>query len=307
MGNAISDTGHKRHKVLILAGGGLWGAIPVYFLSCLGKDYDFQSKIDTIAGTSIGGIETCCLSIGAKAEDILDAFLVGAEDIFTKRWVGKLNPLTVPTYDSEALSSFTEKFVNGYTIGDIKTKYPNLSFFVPCLNMTSNKVKVFDNVTGQDDSFKLLDVALCTSAAPTYFQVRNIKGDAITDGGVRENIPVITTATGVKSKLNIDFSDMDVLVICTGQVIDQKCGGYDKVSKWNLLDWALKFIVPDVTNSNESMSKFWGEHIGFHDFQLFNPVQIRGDMDDADNLDYMLTEAKMYKNQFLKVWERFIS
>lgn len=301
-----TDT-HKRHKVLILAGGGLWGAIPVYFLSCLGKDYEFQQKIDTIAGTSIGGIETCALAVGARAEDILESFIVGAEDIFTKRLAARLNPLICPTYGSEMLSSFTEKFVKGYTIGDIKNKYPNLSFFVPCLNMTRNKIKVFDNVTGQDDSFKLLDVALCTSAAPTYFQVRNINNNAITDGGVRENIPVVTTATGIKSKLGVHFADMDVLVICTGQVIDHNCGNYEKVSKWNLLDWAFKFIVPDVTNSNESMSKFWGENMGFHDFQLFNPVQIRGDMDDAGNIEYMLTEAKMYKNQFLKAWERFIS
>ena len=46
----------RKHKVLILAGGGLFGAIPVYFLSKLGKDYEFQKHIDTIAGTSIGGI-----------------------------------------------------------------------------------------------------------------------------------------------------------------------------------------------------------------------------------------------------------
>ena len=297
----------NRHKVLILAGGGLFGAIPVYFLSKLGRDYEFQKHIDTIAGTSIGGIQACGFAAGAHPIDVLEAFEQGASKIFTKRTLAKLFPTTVPTYSADALSEFIEKFVGEKTIGDIKKLYPHLSFFVPCLNMTKNKIKVFDNVQGKDDEYALKDIALCTSAAPTYFPVRNIDGDAITDGGVRQNIPIVTTATGLKSKLKINFEDMDVLVLCTGQQIDKACGSYHKVSKWNLLQWALNFIVPDVTNSNESMSKFWGNNLGFHHFEIFNPVQISGNMDDVSNLEYMKTECEMYDKEFLKTWERFLN
>lgn len=297
----------KRQKVLILAGGGLWGAIPVYFLSKLGKDYEFQKHIDTITGTSIGGIEACCFAAGANAVDMLQAFNDGAKDIFEKRTIAKIIPTTVPTYSAKALSQFIEKFVQDKTVGDIKKLYPHLSFFVPCLNMTKNKIKVFDNVQGKDDAFSLKDIALCTSAAPTYFPVRNLNGDAVTDGGVRENIPIITTATGLKSKLKIDFNDMDVLVLCTGQVIDKSSGSYEKVSKWNLLQWALNFIIPDITNSNESMSKFWGNNLGFHYFEIFNPVQIKGEMDDVKNLEYMIEECKMYDEKFIESWNKFLN
>ena len=149
--------------------------------------------------------------------------------------------------------------------------------------------------------------SLCTSAAPTYFPIININGDAITDGGVRENIPIVTTATGLKSKLGVKFEDMDVLVLCTGKQIDKACGPYKKVSKWNLIQWAMNFIVPDVTNSNETMSKFWGENLGFNSFEIFNPVQIKGNMDDVSNLSYMIGESKMYQGKFIDVWENFIS
>jgi patatin-like phospholipase/acyl hydrolase len=57
--------------------------------------------------------------------------------------------------------------------------------FVPATNMTKNSLKVFDNITGKDDEYKLLDVGLYTSAAEFYFPVLNDKGDAITDGGIR--------------------------------------------------------------------------------------------------------------------------
>ena len=107
--------------------------------------------------------------------------------------------------------------------------------------------------------------------------------------------------------MKINFEDMDVLVLCTGQQIDKACGSFEKVSKWNLLQWALNFIVPDVTNSNESMSKFWGNNLGFHHFEIFNPVQITGSMDDVGNLEYMKTECEMYDKEFLKTWERFLN
>lgn len=297
----------KKQKVLILAGGGLFGAIPVYFLSSLGKNYQFQKDIDTLAGTSIGGIESCCYAAGANPNELLEAFLQGASKIFSKKWQAKLNPLYTPTYDAIELSKFIKNFTDEKTIGDIKTLFPHLSFFVPCLNMTRNTIKVFDNVCGQDDDFLLKDIALCTSAAPTYFPVINFKCDAITDGGVRENIPIVTTATGLKSKLGIKFEDMDVFVLCTGKQIDKACGPYKKVSNWNLLDWALNFIVPDVTNSNESMSKFWGENLGFNSFEIFNPIQIKGAMDDVKNIPYIIEESKMYKGKFIEAWERFIT
>ena len=55
------------------------------------------------------------------------------------------------------------------------------------------------------------------------------------------------------------------------------------------------------------MSKFWGNNLGFHHFEIFNPVQISGNMDDVSNLEYMKTECEMYDKEFLKTWERFLN
>ena len=295
-----------KQKVLIIAGGGFFGLVPVCFLSFLGSKYDFLADVNTLSGTSIGGIEASIFASGALAGDVLKSFVDNGADIFQKRFWAKVNPLAVPMYDSDNLSKFVKNFVGDKLIKDIRVLHPNLNFFVPCLNMTQNQLKVFDNVTGKDDYVSLLDVGLFTSAAPTYFPVINVNGDAITDGGVRENIPIVTTATGLRSKCGIEFKDMDVLVLCTGKVIDKNCGSYDQVSKWNLIDWALKFIVPNVTNGNESMSQFWGNHLGFNSFEIFNPIQIKGNMDDPTQAKYLLEECVMYKEKFLSTWEKFI-
>jgi hypothetical protein len=92
--------------------------------------------------------------------------------------------------------------------------------FVPATNMTKNCLKVFDNVDGKDDRYSLLDVGLYTSAAEFYFPVLEDNGDAITDGGIRECCPIMTTAIGIKNKLGIDFKDMDVFVFGVVKSID---------------------------------------------------------------------------------------
>ena len=98
-----------KHKVLILCGGGIYGAISSKFLSYL--DYDFIQDIDTIAGTSIGGVQSCCYASGATGEEVLKAFEQEGKNIFKKRISSKINPLSIPTYENENLKKMLEKFI----------------------------------------------------------------------------------------------------------------------------------------------------------------------------------------------------
>lgn len=298
-----------KYKVLIHTGGGYFGVTIASFLSYLGKDYDVASHVNCIGGTSIGGIITCALMAGCDTEKLLNGFIENGDKIFTKRWQNKVNILNLPFYSNKALKQTIQKFVGNTTIGDTRQKYKDTAMFVPATNMTRNSLKVFDNVTGRDDDYKLLDIGLYTSAAEFYFPVLNDKGDAITDGGIRQCSPIITTVTGIKNKLGINFQDMDVFVFGIGRAIDsldEGCGTYEQVSKWGALDWITKFVVPDITNSNISMSKFWGENMGFHKFEFFNPIQIYGSMDDTSITNHILDESLMYKELFLDKWEEFL-
>ena len=299
----------KKYKVLINTGGGYFGLTIASFLSYLGKDYDVAKKVDCIAGTSIGGIITCGLMAGCKGEDLLNGFINFGQKIFTKRWQNKINILNIPFYDNKNLKNIIQSFVGEITIKDTKKKYPNTSMFVPATNMTKNKLKVFDNVTGRDDHYKLIDVGLYTSAAQFYFPVLEDNGDAITDGGIRQCSPIITTACGLKNKLGIQFEDMDVFVFGVGTAIDgidNGCGSYKEISKWGALDWITKFVVSDITNSNISMSKFWGQNLGFNSFEFFNPIQIYGSLDNTSITNHILEESYMYKQMFLEKWNKFV-
>ena len=303
----------RKKKVVIFTGGGYFGVTIAAFLSYLPEDYLLPKHVDVLAGTSIGGIITCALMAGRTGKEILDGFVKDGKRIFTRRWQNKINPLSIPFYDNKVLGEVVERFVGDLTIGDAtekwKTDTRNTFMFVPATNMTKNKLKVFDNADGTDFPYTLKDVSLYTSAAEFYFDVLNDKGDAITDGGIRECSPVVTTACGINSKIGWQFKDLDVLVFGVGQSIDgidKGCGTYEEVKKWGVLDWIRKFVIPDVTNSNISMSQFWGEHLGFNSFRVFNPIYIKGSLDNTSTTDHILRECSMYKDLFLEVWAAFM-
>lgn len=297
---------NKKHKVLCIAGGGIFGIIPAAFLSFLEKD--FLNNVDTLSGCSIGGILANLYASGANPQNVLNDFFSGGGDIFSKRLAAKLNPLACPTYSNEKLKEFIEKYTEDKKLCDVRKKFPNLNLIVPTLNITDNKYKVFDNILkDEDDEVLLKDISLMTSAAPTYFPGINFKGKCIIDGGMIEVIPLLTTVTALKSKLGIEFSDMDILIVCTGTLIDKEPITYEDYENFNMLDVALKIVVPYVTLSNELATKFWGSQLGFNSFNLFNPIQIWGGMDSTENLNTILQDCEMYKTQFLRAWNKFLS
>lgn len=299
----------RRKKVLILAGGGYFGLTISSFLSFLGEE-KVPAQVDSISGTSIGGILTCALMAGTSNQEILDGFIQSGEKIFSKRWQAKLCPLSIPFYSNSGLKEVVSSFVGSLTIADTRKLFPGTSMFVPALNLTQNKLKVWDNVDGKDDPYSLLSVSLYTSAAPFYFPVLEDRGDAITDGGVREVCPVLTTACGLKKKLGLSFEEMDVFCMGVGESIDSSergAGTYAEISKWSALDWATKFIVPDVTCSNLSTSRFWGENLGFGGWEWFDPIKIASSLDDVSTKDSILRETSMYKEEFLDRWHSWLN
>ena len=295
----------KKTKVLILSGGGFFGIIIAKFLSYINSD--FVSKIDCLSGCSIGGILANVYASGANTKDVLQAFLEGGAKIFHKRFAATLNPLASPTYDNKQLKLFIDKFVKDKKLGDIKKQFPNLNVVVPTLNLTDDNYHVFRNFVEQDCDVPLSTLSLMTSAAPTYFDAVKYKGKCYVDGGIIDVTSIITAVTALKDKLGIDFSDMDVLVMGTGSYIDKQPITYQKYKNFNQLDVCLKIIVPYVTLSNQLASKYWAKQLGFNTFQFFNPIQIWGGMDETKNLNIMMQDCEMYKNNFLITWQKFLT
>jgi hypothetical protein len=132
------------------------------------------------------------------------------------------------------------------------------------------------------------------------------RNSIIFDGGVLENIPVVSTYTTLKNELGVNPEDIDMFVIGTGNFTDFCNYDANDVNNWSIADIALKLIIPYVTCSNEQMSVFWGSQMGFNSFTYFNPINVRGDMDDASILPGLKIKCERYKEQFLKEINKFL-
>ena len=296
-------------KILLINGGGQYGFIPAYFLSLV-KDFtgeDFRAHLNCLSGSSIGGVLAAIYAAGMDPLNIKNAFIAACEKIFSKRFAAIINPLTAPRYCDEALNSFINAYVGERTIGDIHPKYPNLDVFFAGLDVTEDYFKVWDNITGKDDYEKLKDICRITCAAPTYFDAVNRRDHALVDCGLIENTMLLTTTIGYKNKREVPFEEMDVLLLGTGFLVDEKPLTFKKYSSLNQLGILFNLIIPYVTQSNELASIYWARGLGLRNFYYFNPVTIHGELDETSLLPGVEKDCIEWDKRFIQTWNSFLS
>lgn len=133
------------------------------------------------------------------------------------------------------------------------------------------------------------------------------KKSALIDGGVIENIPVVTTYTSLRSELGIKPQNIDMFIIGTGNDQQMVTATTDDMNKWSYLDWLTKFLIPYVTCSNESTSVYWGAQMGFNSFCYFNPVKVSGAMDDPKIIKQLDKDTEPHIQLFKKQLYEFLN
>lgn len=291
----------KKKKIIIISGGGCFGHIPVCFLRNALNGGILPDNIDCIAGTSIGGILSLYLADNKTSEQLYQDFIVECPKIFSRSFWSRLNPLS-SKYGSEGIEGSLKRMLPG-RMSDLKTKV-----VVPALNFHDDVPKLFSNIdyTGNYVDKLNWEVGRATSAAPTYFPPFSER--IYLDGGIIENIPIMSVTSLLCDKLGWKPADMDVMVIGTGYVKPEEKSLTD-VSSYSAISWLNKFLVPYVTKSNEISSLYCGQFCGFNQFIVFNPVEIEGGMDNTDMVVDGSLEKKCepYYEEFKKTFFGFLS
>jgi patatin-like phospholipase/acyl hydrolase len=188
------------YQILALSGGGFLGLYTACVLAELEQSSGrpIHAQFDLIAGTSIGGIIALGLAAGTPAAAIRDAIVEKGPEIFRP----KPPPQTGPGrflalggnalragYRPEPLRETIERIVGkGRKVGDLRQRV-----IVPAVNLTKGGPQVFK--TSHHETFvrdwrlEVADVALATSAAPTFFPLHRIGGELFADGGLYANAP----------------------------------------------------------------------------------------------------------------------
>ena len=266
-----------HYRILSLDGGGIRGVLTATLLQRLEEaSPGFLSQVDLFAGTSTGGILALGLAAGLTPTECRRLYVTEGGFIFfnsTARAVLELGNLGGPKYDNDNLRrALLDEFAD-VTLADLPRKVLISSFAVD--NHPANpaawrtwKPKFFHNYPGpeSDGAQRVVDVALRTSAAPTYFPMYQ----EFVDGGVSANNPsmcalaqALNAPTGGQK-----LDDIRLLSVGTGQR-SQYLTVRDV--NWGVVEWAPHLVNLLMEGSNGLGDYQCRQVLGANYFRL-NPV-----------------------------------
>lgn len=219
-------------RILSLNGGGARGMFTISVLAEIetilqARQPDREIRIgeyfDLITGTSIGGILALGLASGKSARELERVFFERANDIFpTRRAITNLvRSFFAPIYSSLPLRKTIEAMIGAETTFNDLTR----RVMIPAVNLTTGKPQFFKTPHNpdftRDGPLKLIDAALATSAAPTYFAPHHCPDlrAHFADGGLVANNPsyigLLEVLKDMKSYSDAAHKDIHILNIGT--------------------------------------------------------------------------------------------
>lgn len=223
-----------EYRIITFDGGGVRGALTAALLQRLDRAVPgLLAKTNLLAGTSTGSFIALGLAYGLRPEALTKIYSEeNAAFIFKPREFNIINP----RYSNNNLKQLLESiFPSSQTLNDLPKKVVIPSFRLQGPSNGSWSPVFFNNFPNSEYlTKKIIDVALSSSAAPTYFP----SYDKHIDGGVVANNPsTAALALAVdKQAGNQNLEDIQLLSLGTG--FNPYWIKAD-TRKWGLLEWAL--------------------------------------------------------------------
>lgn len=256
-------------QILSLSGGGFLGLYSIAVLAELEQQTGTRiaNHFDLLAGTSIGGILALALAAEVTAEEIQNAFDENGQRIFgtspqpksgLPALIDVASRLRRSKYDAAALRDTIEGILDpSMLIGDLK--HPVL---VPAVNLTRGAPQLFKTPHHEDfkvdHKLRVVDVALATSAAPTYFPLARIGDSLYTDGGLYANSPDLLAMH--EAVHFFEMPEEQVRILSVGTTTSQFSFAHEKSLKFGIADWfrggrLLNVIIASQQRSVDFMLK----------------------------------------------------
>ena len=211
-------------RILSLDGGGIKGAFSASVLAALEHDTGKSAAdyFDLIVGTSTGGIIALGMGLGKSAQDIVEFYRTHGPTIFpgtslVERTTGLWRWLWAPKHSHDVLRKALTQVLGDKRFGESKCR-----LLIPTYDAIGGRLFLLK--TAHHERFKFdykalaVDVALATSAAPTYFKASPFpehQGNSYVDGGVWANCPALAGVVEAHCFLNVPLEEIDVLSIGT--------------------------------------------------------------------------------------------
>lgn len=259
--------------ILALSGGGARGLFTAQVLANLEKAVGtpLANRFDLIAGTSVGGILALGLAKEMPTEKLV-ALFDQADDIFTPRHSFLNWGLFGPKYCNDKLKVLlaNEEIFGKSTIGNLKHRV-----MIPSVNYTKGTPTFFKTPHHPrlriDWEYQLVDVAMATAAAPTFFPVYGFGNQQFVDGGLVANAPgLVAVHEAMQFADHADVNTIHVVSIGTyarGTAMDPKLGhdmGILLAPRNGWFPWArgwgsrlFELTINSQESMNNNMLKHW--------------------------------------------------
>jgi len=234
-------------KILALDGGGLRGIFAAAALAAWEEDFGKQivDHFDLIVGTSTGGIIALALGLGRRPQDILDLYVSKADEIFPgarRSWLGAARWTRRPRYSPDGLRRVLEAEFGSSRLGESATRLA-----IPSYDLAADDVHLFRTPhhpeLRRDWRVAAVDVALATSAAPTYFPAARLKSHRFVDGGVWANNPTLLGVVEAVDRLDAQLKDIQVLSLGTTSELRGRAPRLDSGGLWAWRTDALDVVL----------------------------------------------------------------
>lgn len=294
-------------RIISFDGGGIRGSLSTTILRRLVQSNPkLLEETNLFAGTSTGALIALSLASGVSSKEIDDLYSYeNIKNIFSPKHIN----LFKPKYSNKNL----KKLIT--TIIPEKTKLSDLEkmVFIPSFNvkgLTENRWQgIFFNNIKENITYNasVVDAALASSAAPTFFPSHN----NYIDGGIVTNSPSIASLIAVmhslKDKYKID--DFRLLSISTG---DNPKRIISNTKNWGILQWVfapfrkVKFPIINILLDNTSpLEDLYCKELLGSNYMRINPILMKEiEMDDYKYVPYLKRLGETYNldkaNNFIR-------
>lgn len=300
----------KTFKILSIDGGGIKGLYSATILKEFEEKFKCQISdyFDMICGTSTGGLIALALALKIPAKEICDFYEFEGPKIFpqsksvpffgliiSRRFMKQI--VSGGKYSDKPLRTALGKIFKESKIGD-----SNNLLCIPSYTITEARPFIFKydhTILDRDNGALMVDVALATSAAPTYFPMAEIpyyNNKQFIDGGVWANNP---TLVGLLEALTYfvgedkDYKKLKIMSISSLSITGGKSTGLKR--QRSFLNWGNDLFETSFTGQS-FFSHFFMEKIKTIsnidiDYERIPSVSVARDQESLIQLDVATKKA----------------
>lgn len=268
--------------MLALDGGGAKALFTAHVLARLEADLNVRvvDSFDLIAGTSAGGIIALGLGAGLGPAQIVEHYADLTKRVFPRsrraRW-RYLPRAWHPAYSGDVLRGALVEVFGSRLLGESVKR-----LLIPAWDVQRGEVHIFKTPHHQrlrrDGQISMVDVAVATAAAPTFFPSAAVDGQRLIDGGVWANNPSVVAIAEAVSMLGVP---LDVIRLLNIGTVDQRTIRSERLDAGGWVAWAKAAAPLMITASSRGAQGTAMHLVGKENFARFD-ASVPGDVFTLD-------------------------